>query len=97
MAVDKVILMVTNMNFTLSEHAKAEMVRRQISLAWIESMMRAPEQILPSINGRVVYQSRIVNEGKTFLLRLVIEEWRHPPVIVTAYRTSKIEKYWREL
>jgi hypothetical protein len=29
-----------------------------------------------------------------FLLRIVVDEDEQPPVIVTAYRTSKIEKYW---
>jgi hypothetical protein len=29
-----------------------------------------------------------------YLLRVVVDEDEHPPVIVTAYRTSKIEKYW---
>jgi hypothetical protein len=29
-----------------------------------------------------------------YLLRVVAAEDEQPPVIVTAYRTSKIEKYW---
>ena len=33
-------------------------------------------------------------DGKMYLLRVVVDEDEHPPVIVTAYRTSKIEKYW---
>ena len=84
------------MNFTLSEHAKAEMTRRQIALMWVQSIMQAPEQIVPGTNSRRVYQSRIEEEGAPYLVRLVVEEWHHPPLIVTAYRTSKIEKYWRK-
>ena len=33
-------------------------------------------------------------DGKMYLLRIVVAEDEQPPVIITAYRTSKIEKYW---
>jgi hypothetical protein len=84
------------MDFTLSEHAEAEMARRQVPLTWVEATMRAPGQIVPGDQNRKVYQSRIVADGKTYLVRLIVEDWRQPPVVVTVYRTSKIEKYWRE-
>ncbi len=29
------------------------------------------------------------------LLRVVVASGKEPPVVITAYRTSKIEKYWR--
>jgi hypothetical protein len=29
-----------------------------------------------------------------YLLRAVVAEDEEPPVIITVYRTSKIEKYW---
>jgi hypothetical protein len=42
-----------------------------------------------------IYQSRLrFEDGKMHLLRVVVAEEHTPPVIVTAYRTSKIEKYW---
>jgi hypothetical protein len=30
-----------------------------------------------------------------YLLRAVVATEKEPPVVVTVYRTSKIEKYWR--
>ena len=30
-----------------------------------------------------------------YLLRTVVAMEKEPPVVVTVYRTSKIEKYWR--
>jgi hypothetical protein len=33
--------------------------------------------------------------GKTYLLRVMVNETVDPAVVVTAYRTSKIKKYWR--
>jgi len=83
------------MDFTLTDHASEESRRRQIPLEWIVSTMEAPEQVIPGANRRKVLQSRIVADGKMYLVRLVVEDWHQPPVIVTVYRTSKIEKYWR--
>ncbi|MDO8959241.1 MAG: DUF4258 domain-containing protein [Rhodocyclaceae bacterium] len=82
------------MNFVLTDHAKKEALRRQIPLEWIESTLANPEQIISGTNRRKVLQSRVVADGKTYLVRLIIEDWHSPPVVVTAYRTSKIEKYW---
>ena len=45
--------------------------------------------------GAWIYPSRLrFKDGKMYLLRVVVAEEHMPPVIVTAYRTSKIEKYW---
>lgn len=83
------------MDFVLTDHAKKEAQRRQIPLEWIESTLTQPEQqIATGANRRKILQSRVVAEGKTYLVRLIIEDWHHPPVVVTVYRTSKIEKYW---
>ncbi len=84
------------MNFVLTDHARSEAQRRQIPLEWIESTMMQPEQVSSGTNNRKVYQSRIVADGKTYLVRLIVEDGHQPPVVVTVYRTSKLEKYWRQ-
>jgi hypothetical protein len=40
-----------------------------------------------------VLQSRIDVEGKTYLIRVLVDIDRERPEVVTAYRTSKITKY----
>jgi len=30
-----------------------------------------------------------------YLVRVVVAMGKDPPVVVTVYRTSKVEKYWR--
>ena len=82
-------------DYVLTEHAELEMSRRQIEPEWVATIMATPEQIVEGFNGRKIFQSRIESGGKTHLVRLVVEEWHSPPVVVTIYRTSKIEKYWR--
>ncbi len=82
------------MDYVLTDHAEQEAKRRQIPLRWIEATLTQPEQVTIGTNQRKVFQSRVVADGKAYLVRLIVEDWHQPPVVVTVYRTSKIEKYW---
>jgi len=84
------------MNFRLSRHALEEMERRGIPRDLLEQMLQNPQQVLPERDGLKVYQSQArLAEGKLFLLRAIVNDTVEPAVVVTVYRTSKIEKYWR--
>ena len=85
------------MDFRVSGHAAWEMTRRDIPLALVRAVVEHPEQRLidESRPNRWIHQSRLrFEDGKMYLLRVVVAEDEQPPVIITAYRTSKIEKYW---
>jgi hypothetical protein len=56
--------------------------------------VRRPGQIVPSAKGREVYQSKIGKAGR-MLLRVVVKEDAMTYHVVTAYKTSKVAKYWR--
>jgi len=87
----------TKMKFQLSSHAEWELQRRGISKEMVEAVLDGPEQRVPdeSHAGRWIYQSRMwFEDGKLYLLR-VVATGEEPPTVITAYRTSKIEKYWR--
>jgi hypothetical protein len=83
--------------YRLSEHAVKEMTRRGITEEQVAIVLRAPEQSEPVREGREVYHSRFAlgEPPKTYLIRVIVDYDREPPVVVTAYRTSKVEKYWR--
>jgi Domain of unknown function (DUF4258) len=83
--------------YRLTDHARLEMTRRQISDAEVESVLAAPEQTECVRAGRAVYHSRIElgEPAKTYLLRVVVDVDRQPPEVVTVYRSSKVQKYWR--
>lgn len=84
------------MRLLISRHAEDEMVRRQIPREWLGSVLEKPEQRVPHPGGKEVLQSRFTSaDGKMYLLRIVVAIEKEPPVVVTVYRTSKIEKYWR--
>lgn len=84
-------------NYCLTEHAREEMSRRQISPDDVANVLTAPEQIGFVREGRNVYQSRIEvgKPNRKYLLRVFVDVDREPPEVVTVYRTSKIAKYWR--
>ena len=84
------------MTFKLSRRALAEMARRAIPLALLESVLQHPQQVVPEREGRKAYQSQLdFGSGKIFLLRAIVDDAVDPAIVVTVYRTSKIGKYWR--
>jgi len=84
-------------NYTLTNHALLEMQRRGLTEADVTTVLEAPEQSEEIRPGRCVYQCRLNwgDPSKTYLLRVFVDIDRDPPEVVTLYRTSKIQKYWR--
>ena len=83
--------------FVFTDHASTEMERREISQEQVRNVLANPEQMEWIREGRAVYQAKY-NTGeppKAYLLRIFVDIGRKPPHVVTVYRTSKIEKYWR--
>lgn len=84
-------------NYIFSDHALAEMARRGISKDEAAAVLAKPEQSELIRAGRTVYQSKLHFgvPSKEYILRIFVDIDRSPPQVVTVYRTSKIEKYWR--
>ena len=83
-------------DFVVTAHAALEMRRRGIDDASLRRVLAAPEQREAVRPGRDVLQSRIELEGRDYLVRVFVDVDRNPAEVVTAYRTSKIAKYWRK-
>lgn len=84
------------MKFRLSRHALEELERRGIPRDLLEKVLQNPQQVLPEREGKKIYQSQVeFDGGGLFLLRAIVNDEAEPAVVVTVYRTSKIEKYWR--
>jgi len=78
----------------ISPHARFEMQRRGINEREIFSTIRQPGKILESRKGRRIYQVKLGRLGR-LLLRVVAKEDAHAYHVVTAYKTSKVAKYWQ--
>ncbi len=82
-------------DYVLTPHAVLEIRRRQLSEDTIRAVLVAPEQRLNLRPGR---QSRVsmAEPGGVYLIRVIVDVDRNPAEVVTAYRTSRIAKYWRQ-
>jgi len=78
-------------NAIITEHARSQMERRQIFERDLRRLLQAPEEILPVREGRIVVQGM----SGEYLLRVFVDIDRHPPEVVTSYRTSNVGKYRR--
>jgi len=81
--------------YVITPHAAFEMARRRVVESVVRGVLAAPEQRHPVRPGRDVLQSRIVFDGKTYLVRVFVDIDRNPAEVVTVYQTSRVMKYWR--
>lgn len=74
------------------------MKRRGIREEIVRDVLRSPGQRFDVRSGRIVLQSKLVDEskGKEYVIRVFVDIDREPPEVVTVYRTTKIVKYWKE-
>jgi hypothetical protein len=84
------------MTFQFSKHVLKELEKRRIPQQLVESVLDAPEQKAPEVDDITCYQSRVESSGKTYVLRVMVNETVSPAMVVTVYRTSKVAKYWRK-
>jgi hypothetical protein len=85
------------MDFIFSKHVLEELERRGIPRSAVEAVLAAPTQKLPEHGDVICYQGLMNINQKDYLLRVMVNELRQPPLVVTVYRTSKIKKYWSQI
>ena len=78
----------------VSPHARFEMHRRGIALSEMIATIRHPDQVVRSEKGREIRQS-LLGARRRMLLRVVVKETGSAYYVVTAYKSSKITKYWQ--
>lgn len=85
-------------SFIIKDHALFQIGRRGITEEKVRDVLTEPGQIQEVRPGRWVYQVRhhAGDPPREFVLRVLVDLDRKPPEVVTAYRSSKVNKYWRE-
>jgi hypothetical protein len=80
-----------------TEHALDAIERRQLSLALVRRVVRAPEQLMALRPGRVIAQSicEMDEPARVYLVRVVVDVRDDRAEVVTAYRSTRIARYWR--
>lgn len=67
---------------------------RQIQLKVVWQIIQNPQQVIENGNLTIL-QSIVEEDGQKYLLRIFVNLRKEPPMVVTVYKTSKIEKYWQ--
>ena len=81
------------MEYHFSLHCKQRMFERDIKEDLVKQAIASPDQIIKTERREILHKRyKDKNKGnKEYLLRVFIEE----KSIVSVYKTSRIEKYWR--
>lgn len=82
------------MEYQISNYANRVMELRILPESLINKIIKHPQQVVEQGDMKV-HQSIIAIEGKKrFLYRIFVDTSIKPVRIITAYKTSKIDKYW---
>ena len=84
------------MDFIFSRHAHEQMARRGISHETVMTVLSFPDQTIADIETptKIIYQSLINEDNRIFLLRVFVDTYKQPNVIITVYKTTKTTKYY---
>ena len=63
---------------------------------WVEETINTPDQIIDGYGGRKVAHKKYLLNDKEYLLRVIYNDESEMKVVVTAYLTSQIDRYWKE-
>ncbi|MBN2481703.1 MAG: DUF4258 domain-containing protein [Bacteroidales bacterium] len=80
------------MIFVFSKHALEQIKNRNIPENSVRDIIENPDKIIDYDKCIKIYQS-IYKTDRKFLMRVFINCCKEPMVIITVYKTSKIEKY----
>ncbi|MBW2595645.1 MAG: DUF4258 domain-containing protein [Deltaproteobacteria bacterium] len=86
------------MKVVFSEHAVFEMKRRGIEKESVKEVVERPQQKIPSRNNKIILQSKYLDslQNKEMLLRVIGKRTGKEILIITAYKTSRIDRYWQK-
>ncbi len=81
------------MDFNISNHAHGQILLRGIDLIILTDVLENPDNIIEQEPCKFIYQKVISEKQRKYLYRIFVNECKEPPLVITAYKTSKIEKY----
>lgn len=75
-----------------SKHSIEQMGNRNISMEIALKILEDPKEIIFE-NEQTIYQSIIpFDNGKEYLVRIIVNSMKNPKTVITVYKTSKLKK-----
>ncbi|HWQ37428.1 DUF4258 domain-containing protein [Nitrospira calida] len=87
----------TGKRVVMSAHARWRAQRRGVEEATVIEIATVPEQVMAVRPGREIRQARRGDpkSGREYVVRVVVDTGAETDTVVTVYRSSKLDKYWR--
>jgi hypothetical protein len=82
-----------SMKIVLSEHAKKQMLERNLIESEIISTILKPDKIIPQSHGKSQAVKSIKKNRKQYLMVVIYRKTNSSLKVITAFLTSKIKKY----
>ena len=81
----------------ISAHARMQMAERGIPEEMVLDIIESPQQVIPEEEDKMIYQSLrfFLEDERDYLVRVFVNVVKIPNLVITVYRTSKIDKYWQ--
>jgi len=84
------------MQIAYTKHSEGQLLERNISKSTVEKALVQPDETIVKSNGQIIAH-KLLFLGKTrFLLRVFYSEEFDTKRVLTAYLTTKIDKYYRK-
>ena len=81
------------MTVEFSNHALRQMEERSIAKEIILSVIQQPDHKVKQDQSTTIFTKLIDEAEKRYLYRVFVNTAKKPQLIITAYKTSKIDKY----
>ncbi len=78
--------------YNFSKHFLEQIQLRNITMPEVEDVLLNPQQKVME-DELTVHQKIIYSNNRSYLIRVFVNELKQPPVALTAYKKSKINKY----
>lgn len=76
-----------------SKHVSERMESRGISRQYVIKVLESPDSILDKDPCMKIYQKKFVEDENPYLIRVFLNDCKSPPLVITTYKTSKVDKY----
>lgn len=83
--------------FQFSNHVIEKIEARSLSRQIIEEILQSKEKKIIKEGNIDIHQKIVIEIDKPYLYRIFVNNSKKPFLVVTAYKTSKIEKYENQI
>lgn len=79
--------------YSFSNHAIGQIAKRGLSTSIISMVMANPDRTFFAPGDVMIFQKIVYEPDKPYLYRVFVNIGKTPPLIITVYKTSKINRY----